>query len=100
MSKATLTEIGLKPVSSEDGEHVKCVVIDAKLITPVCPLPRGSCTWKHRKTGLCTYSSAFDGNPPSAQTIAALVGEQAPSEAVVIRITDSIKSKFKGASNL
>lgn len=100
MKEATLLEVGLKSVSPEGEEHTKCVVIDAKLITPVCPLPSGSCTWKHRKSGLCKYSSAFDGNPPSAQTIAALVGEQPPSEAVVIRITDSIKSKFKEASNL
>lgn len=85
---------------AEGEDHTKCVVINAKLITPVCPLPSGSCTWKHRKTGVCKYSSAFDGNPPSAQTIAALVGERPPSEAVVIRITDSIKSKFKEVSNL
>ena len=99
MNQPTLVT-GLVSATPDGEDHTKCVVIDAKLITPVCPLPSGSCTWKHRKTGVCKYSSAFDNNPPSAQTIAALVGERPPSEAVVIRITETIKSKFKEASAL
>lgn len=80
--------------------HRKCAVINAPLITPTCPLPDGACVWKHRKTGVCKYSSAYDSDPPSAQDIAILVGERVPSEESVTRITNSIKSKFKEVVNL
>lgn len=90
----------LVPIAPDGEAHTKCVVINARLITPVCPLSPGSCTWRHRKTGHCKYSSAFDSNPPSASTIAELVGEPPPSPATVQRITEAIKSKFKEVSNL
>lgn len=72
----------------------KCVIIDEPLLTPRCPLPDGACVWKHRKTGMCMYSSEYDNNPPSAQRIAKLVGEKTPSPTVVARVTEKIKTSF------
>lgn len=34
-----------------------CVVIDRQLVTPYCPLPLGSCMWKHRQSGRCMYDA-------------------------------------------
>lgn len=36
-----------------------CIVIQQQLAVAHCPLPRGSCMWKHRLHGLCMYSEEF-----------------------------------------
>jgi hypothetical protein len=36
-----------------------CVVIGEQLAVSACPLPKGTCMWKHRLHGLCMYSEEF-----------------------------------------
>lgn len=36
-----------------------CIVIGEQLAVSACPLPRGTCMWKHRLHGLCMYSEEF-----------------------------------------
>jgi hypothetical protein len=56
-----------------------CVVINRELITPICPLPKGVCIWKHRVTGYCKYDSAI-ASDISEKDLCDLVGLQLPSE--------------------
>lgn len=51
-----------------------CIVIDRQLITRSCPLPKGTCMWKHRVHGLCMYSEEFALSTFSANEYAARVG--------------------------
>jgi hypothetical protein len=32
-----------------------CIVIEKQIAVSHCPLPKGTCMWKHRITGQCTY---------------------------------------------
>ena len=76
-----------------------CVVIGKKLITSYCPLgvdKKGhQCAWRHRKTGLCTYDAEFADGKPTAQEIAARVGELAPPPDAVVRIERRILDTYK-----
>lgn len=36
-----------------------CVVIEKQLAVATCPLPAGSCLWKHAVNGRCTYDQEF-----------------------------------------
>lgn len=36
-----------------------CVVIEKQLAVATCPLPAGSCLWKHAVNGRCTYDPEF-----------------------------------------
>ncbi len=56
-----------------------CVVIQQQLLVASCPLPMGTCFWKHRKTGLCTYT--IDRTDMSVPELAALVGLDKPTDA-------------------
>lgn len=42
---------------AEKGTY--CVVIEKQLVTASCPLLRGTCMWKHRIHGGCTYDEKF-----------------------------------------
>lgn len=72
----------------------KCIVINAVLDTTVCPLEQGACTWQHSKTRECKYHSSFEGELPSPEEIANLVGVPVPDKQVIERITERIKTKF------
>lgn len=45
------------PTTSQRGTY--CVVIQKQLVVQSCPLPKGSCMWKHRIHGRCMYSDTF-----------------------------------------
>ena len=55
-----------------------CVVIEKRIVVSSCPLPMGTCFWKHRHTGLCTYS--LDRTDMSVGELSALVGLDKPDE--------------------
>jgi hypothetical protein len=43
-----------------------CVVIESQLITASCPLKKGTCMWKHRIHGGCTYDEEFANPAPDS----------------------------------
>lgn len=49
-----------------------CVVVDKELAISHCPLPKGICFFKHRKTGLCSYQP--DVTKMTHEELANLVG--------------------------
>lgn len=51
-----------------------CAVIERQLITNSCPLPRGTCMWKHRIHGGCTYDEEFAASAADPNEYAKRVG--------------------------
>jgi hypothetical protein len=51
-----------------------CVVIGEQLAVSACPLPKGSCMWKHRLHGLCMYSEEFSSSGFTPNDYAKRVG--------------------------
>jgi hypothetical protein len=74
-------------LSNADVQGTFCGVINKQLITAQCPLPKGTCFWKHRSTGYCKYRT--DTNL-TIQSLATLVGEHVPNEETVA----SLKSEL------
>lgn len=76
-----------------------CIVIQKQLAVSNCPLPRGTCVWKHRVTGQCKY------DPQLADIkvidLAARVGLPIPTEDQLLetkaRLLDAVRAELKGA---
>lgn len=64
-----------------------CVVIRKFMVTSSCPLPTGSCVWKHGLTGKCSYDETFALSEPNLPDLAKHTGHRCPlpEEAVIIR---------------
>lgn len=75
-----------------------CVVINDQLAVSHCPLPQGTCMWKHRVHGLCMYNEEFAHSSFTPNEFALRVGLPGiPGEvvniikrAVVARIRDEL----------
>lgn len=76
-----------------------CVVIQQRLAVTNCPLPIGTCFWKHRVTGQCRYSE--NTTDMNIFDLAKLVGLPIPTEVHIIetkqRLLTAIQSELKGA---
>jgi hypothetical protein len=81
--------------STESTRGTYCVVIEKRLAVSQCPLPDGSCIWKHRKTGRCTYSEAFASNDFTANEFAARVGLPVPDSEALAIIKNSLADKIR-----
>lgn len=68
-----------------------CGVIQRQLLSATCPLPKGTCMWKHRATGLCEYTE----KELSPQEFAALVGLPTPSTEVVNSLSQQLQTRLK-----
>ena len=73
-----------------------CVVIQKQLITTQCPLPKGSCFWKHRISGECKYESNLN---LGVHELANRVGASTPSEEKAIKLKDRLLRKIKKSIN-
>lgn len=51
-----------------------CVVIHNQLAVSYCPLPNGTCMWKHRVSGRCMYSEDFAATSFTPNDFATRVG--------------------------
>lgn len=58
------------PVTNPRGTF--CILIEQQIAISNCPLPRGTCMWKHRISGLCMYDENVESL--DANAYAALVG--------------------------
>lgn len=71
-----------------------CIVIEKQIITSSCPLPTGTCIWKHRTTGTCKYDLAISpGITPSA--LCERIGLELPTEAQLTSIKDGLLQAVK-----
>lgn len=77
-------------------EGAYCVVIQKQLITAQCPLPKGSCFWKHRISGQCKYEKNLN---LGVHDLANHVGASAPSEEKAIKLKDKLLRKIRKAIN-
>lgn len=75
-----------------------CVVIQKQLAVSHCPLPKGSCVWKHRRTGLCCYD--LNLSDIKLVDLSQLVGLRAPTEDQFLKtraeLLEAIQSELKG----
>lgn len=65
-----------------------CVVIERRMATSTCPLRKGGCVWRHRKTGLCCYDPSAGVLEVSA--IAKLVGAPIPTPEEQAQIREAL----------
>jgi hypothetical protein len=81
------------PESKPSGAF--CVVIHKQLITSKCPLPKGSCYWKNRLHGQCTYSEEFANSDFTANEFAMRVGLPPIDSEVATILKNSLASKIR-----
>lgn len=72
-----------------------CVVIDKLIAGPRCPLPTGSCMWKHRQTSDCTYDEQFASLDFTVNEYAARVGLPTPDPEVLVVMRNSLTARVK-----
>ncbi len=81
---------------AEDGLGVYCGMIQKQLIVATCPLPQGTCLWKHRVTGLCTYNEeTVNSGTLTPDTFARLVGLPLIPTIAVNKLRDTLASTIK-----
>jgi len=74
--------------SSPETKGTFCGVLGQRIIVSTCPLPKGSCMWKHRRTGQCTYTE----DELSPATFAARVGAETPGPDVVNNLRQQLRA--------
>jgi predicted metallo-beta-lactamase superfamily hydrolase len=76
-----------------------CVVIEKQLAVVNCPLPKGTCVWKHRVTGQCRYDPSL--SDIKVIDLAKLVGHSVPSEDQFLQtkaqLLEAVRAELKGA---
>lgn len=70
-----------------------CVAIDRQLLVSNCPLPRGSCIWKHAVTGQC--KAAARHTEMTATELCRVVGRPVPTEAQITEIHAALKTAIR-----
>ncbi|QRE00087.1 hypothetical protein [Burkholderia phage BCSR5] len=70
---------------------VFCGIIKRQLLVATCPLPKGSCVWKHRVTGQCKYTEA-DLTPVQ---YAELVGAKMPDHSELVQVRQIVFTEVK-----
>lgn len=72
-----------------------CVIILRHIASPNCPLPKGSCVWKHGITGMCVYDAEFAQSEPTIQELASKTGVRPPSPEVALELKDALLARLK-----
>jgi hypothetical protein len=67
-------------------------------VTASCPLPKGTCMWKHRIHGQCTYDEEFADSDFSANEFAKHVGlppiDESVEQTIRQSLADAVRAEF------
>lgn len=74
-----------------------CIVIHEQLVVASCPLPHGSCMWKHRVLGTCTYNEEFANSGFNANDYALHVGLPPVDQTVVNIVKRTVVANIRKA---
>ena len=72
-----------------------CVVIQKRINGYTCPLPKDSCMWNHRQTGVCTYNEQFAISDFTVNEYAERVGLPPADSQVVNIMRNSLAARIK-----
>lgn len=90
------TPVTLMPLEMvERGTY--CKVIEKRLVVATCPLPHGTCMWKHHIHGLCTFSEQFANSEFTPAEFAARVGVSIPNSDEVNILRERIASAVRAS---
>ena len=83
--------------NNQVNPKIFCIVVESYLRNTdgKCPLPNGSCVWKHKVHSGCTYSREFVESEPTIQDIALRTGHSTPTSEEVSTIRNSLHSILK-----
>lgn len=68
-----------------------CGILNKEIVVSSCPLMDGACMWKHRKTGLCAYTS----DELSTEAFCERVGIEVPTPQAIIDLRNAIIAATK-----